>query len=170
MPTFDAFGSCSSKLIRRPMSSITYSQCALLYTELNAQCDKLTKVVGRRSTVANILNLYISTVDDCRFTTPSWRRCQATYAVAQPGFGGGGTGVWGTEVPQRGPGAEPSGRWFGGIASRKLIAVIKDIWLPNHAQFCVGPSLAQRRSQEFSCEPNFGGGCPRPPGCATVHM
>jgi len=30
--------------------------------------------------------------------------------------------------------------------------------------------LAQRRSQEFSCEPNFfwGGACPRhPPGCAT---
>ena len=83
----------------------------------------------------------------------------------------GAQGVWGTEVPQRGPGAEPSGGWFGGIASRKLIAVIKDIWLPNHAQFCVGPSLAQRRSQEFSCEPNFGwGGAPAPPGCATVHM
>ena len=30
--------------------------------------------------------------------------------------------------------------------------------------------LAQRRSQEFSCEPNFGGGaCPAPPpGCATA--
>jgi len=28
--------------------------------------------------------------------------------VAQPGFGGGGAqGVWGTEVPQLGPGAEP---------------------------------------------------------------
>ena len=29
--------------------------------------------------------------------------------------------------------------------------------------------LAQRRSQEFSCEPNFGGGGvpPAPPGCAT---
>jgi len=30
------------------------------------------------------------------------------------------------------------GWWFGGgIAFPKLIAVIKDIWLPNHAQFCV---------------------------------
>ena len=30
--------------------------------------------------------------------------------------------------------------------------------------------LAQRHSQEFSCEPNFGGGaaCPRPPGRATA--
>jgi len=28
--------------------------------------------------------------------------------------------------------------------------------------------LAQRRSQEFSCEPNFGGACPRPLGCATA--
>ena len=28
--------------------------------------------------------------------------------------------------------------------------------------------LAQRRSQEFSCEPNFGKGVPRPPlGCAS---
>jgi len=28
--------------------------------------------------------------------------------------------------------------------------------------------LGQRRSQEFSCEPNFGGGgVPPPPGCAT---
>jgi len=27
--------------------------------------------------------------------------------------------------------------------------------------------LAQRRSQEFSCEPNFGGGRAPPPGCAS---
>jgi len=48
---------------------------------------------------------------------------------------------------------------LGVTASRKLIAVIKDIWLPNHAQFCVFSSS----SQEFSCEPNFGGGlAPRP--------
>ena len=54
----------------------------------------------------------------------------------------------------------------GSIASQKLIAVIKDIWQPNHAKFVY---LAQRRSQEFSCEPNFGGGgrAPSPPGCAT---
>jgi len=31
----------------------------------------------------------------------------------------------------------------GGIASRKLIAVIKDIWLPNHAHICVFSSTAQ---------------------------
>ena len=31
----------------------------------------------------------------------------------------------------------------GGIAFRKLIAVIKDIWLPNHARFCVFSSTAQ---------------------------
>jgi len=46
---------------------------------------------------------------------------------------GGAQGVWGTEVPQGGPGAEPLVGGSGGIASRKLIAVIKDIWLPNHA-------------------------------------
>jgi len=41
-------------------------------------------------------------------------------AVAQPGFGGGGAqglvgaqGVWETEVPQRGPGAEPPMGGFG---------------------------------------------------------
>jgi len=28
--------------------------------------------------------------------------------------------------------------------------------------------LAQRCSQGFSCEPNFGGRAPRPPGCATA--
>ena len=32
---------------------------------------------------------------------------------------------------------------WGGIASRKLIAVIKDIWKPKHAQFCVFSSTAQ---------------------------
>jgi len=51
--------------------------------------------------------------------------------------------VWGTEVPQRGPEAEPLVGGLGGIASRKLIAVIKDIWKPNHAQFCVFSSTAQ---------------------------
>ena len=87
-------------------------------------------------------------------------------AVAQPGFGGGGAqGVWETEVPQRGPRAEPLVGGSGGIASRKLIAVIEDIWLPNHAQFCVLSSTAQ---QEFYCEPNFGRRAPRPPGCATA--
>ena len=55
----------------------------------------------------------------------------------------GGQGVWGTEVLQRGPGVEPLVVGSGGIASRKLIAVIKDIWLPNHAQFCVFSSTAQ---------------------------
>jgi len=65
--------------------------------------------------------------------------------VAQPGFrGGGAQGVWGAEVPQRGPWAEPLvGGSGGGIASRMLITVIKDIWLPNHAQFCVFRSMAQ---------------------------
>jgi len=39
-------------------------------------------------------------------------------------------GVWGTEVPQQGPGVEPLVGGSGGIASRKLIAVIKDIAKP----------------------------------------
>ena len=57
------------------------------------------------------------------------------------------------EVGHRGSGKQksPSGvegqsPWWvvrGGIASRKLIAVIKDIWLPNHAQFCVFSSTVQ---------------------------
>ena len=55
----------------------------------------------------------------------------------------GAQGVWGTEVPQRGPGAEPLWVVRGDIASRKLKAVIKDIWLPNHAQCCVFSSTAQ---------------------------
>jgi len=71
----------------------------------------------------------------------------------------GAQAVWRTEVPQRGPGAQPLVGGSGGIASRKLITVIKDIWLPNHAQFCV---LAQRRSQEFSCVPISGGGVAAP--------
>ena len=29
--------------------------------------------------------------------------------------------------------------------------------------------LAQRLSQEFSCEPNYGGRAPRPSGCASVY-
>ena len=56
---------------------------------------------------------------------------------------GAPVGVWGTEVPQRGSGAKPLVGGSGGIASRKLIAVIKDICLPNHAQFCVFSSTAQ---------------------------
>jgi len=55
----------------------------------------------------------------------------------------GTQGVWKTEVPQRGPEAEPLVGGSGGIASRKLIAVIKDIWMPNNAQFCVFSSTAQ---------------------------
>ena len=69
----------------------------------------------------------------------------------------GAQGVWETEVPQRGPGAKPLVGGSGGIASRKVIAVIKDIWLPNMHNFVY---LAQRRSQEFSFEPNFVGACP----------
>jgi len=45
----------------------------------------------------------------------------------------GGTGGLENGGPPAGlRGTAPDG-WFGGIASRKLIAVIKDIWLPNHA-------------------------------------
>jgi len=56
----------------------------------------------------------------------------------------GAQGVWGTEVPQRVLGAEPLvGGSGGGIASGKLIADIKNIWLPNHAQFRVFSSTEQ---------------------------
>jgi len=58
-------------------------------------------------------------------------------------------------------GTAPGG-WFGGdIVSRKLIAVIKDIWLPNHAQFCVFHSTAQ---PEIFLWTQFRGGgrAPRP--------
>jgi len=47
--------------------------------------------------------------------------------------------------PPEGPGAEALVGGSGGIAARKLIAVIKDIWLQNHAQFCVFSSTAQPR-------------------------
>jgi len=56
----------------------------------------------------------------------------------------GGTGGLGNGSPPGGSRGRAPGGWFGGgIASRKLIAVIKDIWLPNHAQFCVFSSTAQ---------------------------
>jgi len=48
--------------------------------------------------------------------------------------------------PKSPSGVQGQSPWWvvrGGIASRKLIAVIKDIWLPNHAQFCVFSSTAQ---------------------------
>ena len=48
----------------------------------------------------------------------------------------GGTGGLGNGSPPAESSGRATGGWFGGgIASRKLIAVIKDIWLPNHAQF-----------------------------------
>ena len=40
-----------------------------------------------------------------------------TLPVVQPGFGGGAQGVWGTEVPQRGPAAEPL---VGGLGGHSL--------------------------------------------------
>ena len=46
----------------------------------------------------------------------------------------GAQGVWGTEVPQRSPGAEPLVGGSGGHSLPK-VHVIKDIWLPYHAQF-----------------------------------
>jgi len=73
-------------------------------------------------------------------------------------------GVWGTEVPQRGPGAEPLVSGSGGIASRKLIAVIKDIWRPNHAQFCVFSSTAH---PGIFLRTQFRGGGVPPIGCAS---
>ena len=46
--------------------------------------------------------------------------------------------VWGTEVPQRSPGAEPLVGVSGGEAPPpESLQHITDIWLPNHAQFCV---------------------------------
>ena len=42
-----------------------------------------------------------------------------------------GTGGLGNESPPAGYRGRAPGGCFGGIASRKLIAVIKDIWLPN---------------------------------------
>ena len=63
--------------------------------------------------------------------------------VAQPGFGGRHRGSGELKSPS---GVQRQSPWWvvrGGIASRKLIAVIRDIWLPNHAQFCVFSSTAQ---------------------------
>ena len=74
-------------------------------------------------------------------------------------------GVWGTEVPQRGPGAEPLVGGSGGTAPRKLIVVIKDIWLPNHAQFCVFSSTAQPGI--FLWTQFRGGPAPPAPGYAS---
>ena len=78
--------------------------------------------------------MYFSTNHNESLCSPQWRSQDLEV---------GAQGVWGTEVPQRGPGAEPLVGGSGGIASRKLIAVIMDIWLPNHAQLCVFSSTAQ---------------------------
>ena len=76
--------------------------------------------------------------------------------MAQPGFGGGGTGGLGNGSPPAGSRGRATGGWFGGgIASRKLIAVCRIFGCQTMHNFVY---LAQRRSQEFSCEPNFGGG------------
>ena len=79
------------------------------------------------------------------FVKKLFLRSLQTYiiTVAQPGFRGKGTGGLGNGRPPAGPGAEPLVGGSGGIASRKLRAVIKDICLPNHAQFCVFSSTAQ---------------------------
>jgi len=62
--------------------------------------------------------------------------------VGPRGSGGGRGGLRNGGPPAGSRGRAPGG-WFGGVASRKLIAVIKDTWLPNHAQFCVFSSTAQ---------------------------
>jgi len=49
----------------------------------------------------------------------------------------GGTGAWGTEVPQRGPGAEPWWGVRGEAPPPESSQHITDILLPNYAQFCV---------------------------------
>jgi len=59
----------------------------------------------------------------------------------------GTQGVWGTEVPSGVQGQSPWWVVRGGIASRKLMAVIKDIWLPNHAQFCVFSSTGKKTAK-----------------------
>jgi len=70
----------------------------------------------------------------------------------------GAQGIWRTEVPSGVQGQSPWWVVRGGIASRKLIAVIKDIWLPNHAQFCIFSSAARN----FLLNP-IPGGAPAPP-------
>jgi len=89
---------------------------------------------------------------ELRCTADHWHATQRSHlagimrtsGVATIWRWGGAQGGWGTEVPQRRPGAKPLvGVSGGGIASRKLIAVIKDVWLPNHARFCVFSSTPQ---------------------------
>jgi len=67
--------------------------------------------------------------------------------------------------PPAGSKGRAPGGWFGGIASRKLIAVLKDILLPNHAQFYVFSSTAQPGI--VFVNPISGGVPPGPPGCTT---
>jgi len=107
------------------------------------------------------------------FNPVSFRHCciiAKFHSVAHPGFGSGeghrglvgGTGGLGNGSPPAGSrGVGGSG---GGIASRKLIADIKDIWLSNHAKFCVFSSTAQPGIFSWT---QFRGRAPGPPGCAT---
>ena len=79
----------------------------------------------------------------------------------------GGTEGLGDEDPPAGSRGRAPGGWFGGgIASRKLIAVINDIWLPNHAQFCVFSSTAQ---PGIFLRTQFRGRAPRPLAAPLVH-
>ena len=64
-------------------------------------------------------------------------------AVAKSGFGGkGAQAAWGTEVPQRSPGAQPLVRGSGDEVPESS-QHITDIWLLNHAQFCAFSQTAR---------------------------
>jgi len=74
----------------------------------------------------------------------------------------GGTGGLGNGSPPARSGGRAPGGWFGGGAqppesSWQLLRIFGCQTMYNFVY------LAQRHSQEFSCEPNFGGGVPVPP-------
>ena len=88
-----------------------------------------------------------------RVSVLRWRRCNrlCTSGFMMTSCFSGVARIWRWGHRGSGERKSPSGvqrqsPWWvvrGGIASRKLIAVIKDIWLPNHAQFCVFSLTAQ---------------------------
>jgi len=114
------------------------------------------------SPVTTPCRLHCRVAEVCALST----RLPSSYRLQR--FFSGAARIWRWGHRGSGERKSPSGvqGGSGGIASRKHIAVIKDIWLPNHAQFCVFSSTAQ---SGIFCEPTFGGrGVPTAPPAAPL--
>jgi len=67
---------------RRWIGATRYHTRIVLYTEVDAQCDKVAKVVGRTSTVAGVVNL-VRPVYHTALSSQVDNTCDARRAVAK---------------------------------------------------------------------------------------